>query len=231
MSSHNTFWRRLWTIYVVTSMVLIAVDVVYLNWREHSLEPLSVPVDLSRPGRYMFSASGFHDSLYHPEFSLELPFRTDFANWFPSQDYIELWAGTPPLIEIEVTDRAGNVLFHDTSKLTRAEGWTVTGTDDVTWIELYKFEEFRGRMFDSYRARLAVLRGSDQAATYRPMFKIAAVKAYALLLPVLSFIALVAVVLVTGIAFAIAHWVPHRRWETALQAASMTGNRQEVPPA
>lgn len=213
MSLRKAFWRRLWRFYVVTSVALLAMDVAYLTWRDHSLEPLSEPVDLSRPGRYTFTASGFHLSDYHPEFGLELPFKTDLLHWFPSQDLVELWAGTPPLIEVEVTDRAGNVVLHEKGELTSREGWSVTGPSGETWVELYKVKEFRGRMFGSYRVSLTVLRGSEQAATYRPMFKIATVKAYVLLLPTLVFMALLAVVLVTGIAFAIAHLVAHLRWK------------------
>jgi len=213
MSLRKAFWRRLWRFYVVTSVVLIAMDVAYLTWRDHSLEPLSEPVDLSCPGRYTFTASGFHSSNYHPEFGLELPFKTDLLSWFPSQDLVELWAGTPPLIEVQVTDRSGNVVLHDKSELTRTEGWSVTGAHNETRVEIYKVEEFRGRMFGSYRVSLTVLRGSEQAATYQPIFKISTIKAYALVLDMLVFFILIAVVLVTGIAFAIAHLVGHLRWK------------------
>lgn len=216
MSSHTAVWRRRWLIYLATSVVVLAADFAYLNWREQSLEPLSASVDLSRPGTYTFIASGFHNSRYHPAFGLAIPFRTDFMNWFPSQDYSELWAGTPPEIELEIQDRSGFTVLKEMSALTRTDEWIVTGTGGVTWVEIYKFAEFEAEMFRSYRVRLAVLRGSAQATTYRPTFRIAAIKSYALLPATLGFLALVVIVLVAGVFLAVTHFLGHRRWKRRL---------------
>jgi hypothetical protein len=211
MSAHSKYWRRIWLVYVVASVVVVSLDFAYLSWREHSLEPLAVPVDLSKPGRYTFTASGFHTSRYHPSFSLQIPFKTDLSSWFPSEDYRELWGGSPPTVEIEVRDGKGEIVLNDRSALTRAEGWNVTGTPGVSTIEIYKFAQFNGRMFGSYQIGLSVLRGSSPAASYQSVFQVAAIKAYALLGATLIFLALLAVVLLSGLALAVGHFVSYRQ--------------------
>jgi hypothetical protein len=70
-------FRRIWIAYLIAAVSLAALHVAYLNWRERSLEPLNTAVDLSKPGKYEFHASGFHASPYHPSFVLQLPFKTD----------------------------------------------------------------------------------------------------------------------------------------------------------
>lgn len=46
--------------YFIVAVVLIATDVSYMNWRGRSLEPLSSPIDLTRPRVYTYMVRGFH---------------------------------------------------------------------------------------------------------------------------------------------------------------------------
>lgn len=203
--------RRIWLLFAIMSIGMLGGDLAYLNWRERSLEPLSAPIDLARPGTYTFDVSGFHSSSYHPEFRLLLPFETDIHNWFPDDGYRQLWADSPPEVRIAVFDEDERRVLQEESTLTRSNGWIVTGALRQSEVEVYKFAEFTGRMFGAYRVSLTVVRGSPLAASYRPHFEIAAIKAYALLPSILSFMTLVATVLMVAVVIGIAHFRSHRR--------------------
>jgi hypothetical protein len=203
--------RRAWTIFAATSAILLALQFAYMEWRERSLEPLSVPIDLSHTGRYSFDVGGFHSSEYHPELSLDLPYRLEGLNHFADNSYNEIWSSAPPpRVHIEVRDRSGRLVINETSNLTRDDGWIATFGLGTNEVELYKFAKFRARMMGSYRVSLEVLRGNPHSQRYRPRFQIAAIKAYALLGVVFVFLFLLVAVFVTAIVLGIVH-VLHAR--------------------
>lgn len=203
--------KRIWWSFSLVSIVLIGVDFGYLQWRERSLEPLSERIDLSRTGSYEFVIHGFHASNYHPEFRLQLPFKTDVHNWFRDDGYEQLWSGNPPSVRIEIRDRSGKRVFLNESSLTRDGGWTVTGAINASEVELYSSTRFPAEMFGSYRVTLDVIRGSPRAAVYATTFEVATVKAYVLLGPVLLFLALCVGVGSAAVAIGLLHLVVVRR--------------------
>lgn len=213
--------RRVWLTFAATAVLLLGADWGYLRWREQSLEPLSAPIDLTRPGSYTFKASGFHASSYHPELRLQLPFRTDVHDWFLDEGYQQLWGDQSPTVRIAIFDNEGNRVFHDESALTRPGGWTVTGAIGMSEVELYKSSGFSGEMFGSYDVSLEVVRGSARAASYQPTFEVATTKEYVLLGPVLLFLTLVVILTAAVIAIAIIHLfvVRRRRRQTSRAAA------------
>lgn len=95
--------------------------------------------------------------------------------------------------------------------MTRAQGWVVTGSPGASEVEFYKFAELSGRMFASYQVALTVFRGSPSAASYRPRFEIAAIKAHAFLPSVFAFLALVVGIVMTAIVIGILQSLSHRR--------------------
>lgn len=103
-------------------------------------------------------------------------------------------------------DSDSRVVLNDTSALTRTGGWIITGTHGVTSIEMYKFAQFDARMFGTYRVKLTVVRGSNAAATFEPLFQIAAIKAYALLGVVFGFFALVIALVAAAIMIGLVQW-------------------------
>jgi hypothetical protein len=207
MSKHG----RVWVVFLLVGLLLVAADVAYLAWRERSLEPLSAPIDLTRPGTYVFNVRGFHASPYHSEFRLQLPFATDEQPWFPDDGYQQLWSGSPPRVRVEIRDGAGQTLLLEESALTRSDEWIVTGALGASEVEVYKFSEFDACMVCSYRVSLQVLSGSPAAASYQPHFEIAAVKAYALLPAVMGFVFLVVLLVLSAIVIAIVQRVRARR--------------------
>lgn len=186
--------KKAWTIFAVVSVLLIALQVTYATWREYSLEPLSEAIDLSRPGRYRFGVRAVHASSYHPEFRLRMPFVFSNVQHFEDADLKELWGGTPPRVHIRVEDSRGTVVLTDVSDLTRHDGWIATYGLGSNEVELYKFVEFKGRWFGSYRVVLEVLRGSPNAQAQAPRFEVATVKAYALLGVTLGLLLLIALI-------------------------------------
>jgi hypothetical protein len=191
--------RRIWLWFVAVAVVLIGANLAFLRWRERSLEPLSAPVDLSRPSAYTFVACGFHTSTYYPSFSLELPFRPDLRDWFPEADYRRLWDALPPVVRITVHDARGHLVLSEESALTRSDQWIVTGAPGTSYVEIYKFARFDGRLFERYRVTLRVLRGSPAAASFQPRFAIRTTKAYELLPAVLGFFLLLALLVIAAI--------------------------------
>lgn len=173
--------RRAWKIFSVVAVVLIALQLAYMKWRERSLEPLSEIVDLSRTGQYSFDVSGFHASRYHPEIRLQLPFTLEDASHFNDDEYAEIWHGPAPRVHIVVRDREGRVVLDETSDLTRHDDWTATYGLGGNEVELYKLLPFEPRMLRSYRVSLDVLRGNERARIYQPRFEIATIKAYLLM--------------------------------------------------
>lgn len=204
-------FARVWLIFTIVATTVLVADYAYVRWRERSLEPLSVPIDLTRSATYSFEARGFHGSRYHPEFALHLPFATDAANWFSDDSYRELWSGSPPIVQIDVHDRSGRRVLSDRGPITRTNGWIVTGSPASPFVEVYKFAEFDARIFESYRVRLTVVRGSPVAARYQTRFEIAAIKAYALLPAELGFVALIAAVVITAFVIAVVQLIVVRR--------------------
>jgi len=202
---------RTWLLFAAVSVVLLGVDFAYLKWRERSLEPLSAPIDLTRPGSYTFVAKGFHASRYHPEFNLQLRFHTDVYSWFADDGYAQLWGNSPPQIRIEVHDQNGKTVLQETSALTRSEGWIVTGSPPAPWVEVYKFSEFTAQMFGTYRVDFTVLRGSPNAASHQPRFEIAAIKGYAFLPASLGFVLLVVSLAIAAVVIFVVQLVGARR--------------------
>jgi hypothetical protein len=216
----NMSMRRIWLTFSAFAVLLLGADWCYLQWRERSLEPLSEPIDLARTGSYTFEAHGFHASTYHPEFRLQLPFKTDIDNWFPDDRYQQLWDGDPPSVKITVVDAEGRRVFHDESALTRADGWTVTGAIGMSEVELYKSTGYSGEMFGTYVVTLDVVRGSRRAASYQPTFEVATMKTYALLGPALLFLILATIIMAIGVALAIVHLFVWRRRKRIAHAAA-----------
>lgn len=203
--------KRIWWSFSLVSIVLIGVGFGYLQWRERSLEPLSERVDLSRTGSYEFVAHGFHASDYHPEFRLQVPFKTDVHSWFSDDGYEQLWSGTPPSVRIEIRDRSGKRVFLNESTLTRNGGWTVTGAINASEVELYSSTGFPAKMLGSYHVTVDIVRGSPRAAVYATMFRVATVKAYVLLGPTLLFLALCVALTSAAVALGLLHVVVVRR--------------------
>jgi hypothetical protein len=212
--------KRIWWSFSVVSIVLIGTAFSYLWWRERSLEPLSERIDLSRAGSYEFVVHGFAASNYHPEFRLQLPFRTDLHNWFLDNGYAQLWSGTPPLVTIEIHERSGKRVFLNKSTLTGDGGWAVTGAINESEVELYSSTRFPADIFSAYRVTVDVVRGSPRAAGYAPTFEIATSKEYVLLGPVLLFLALCVGVVSAAVAIGLAHLVVVRRRRKQLHCAA-----------
>ena len=202
---------RVWAVFLLLGLLLVAADVAYLKWRERSLEPLSAPIDLTRPGTYVFDVGGFHASRYHPEFRLQLPFATDEQPWFPDDGYDQLWSTSPPRVRIEIRAGTGKPVLLEETALTRSDGWIVTGALGGSEVEVYKFSEFDACMVCSYRVSLQVLSGSPAAASYQSHFEIAAIKAYALLPAVFGSVLLVALLVLSAIGIAIVQRVSAAR--------------------
>ena len=211
--------HRVWGTFLLVSAIVVGADFAYVQWRGRSLEPLSVPVDLTKSGSYTFDVAGFHASRYHPEFWLDISSETDIYG-FSEDTHQKLWHENPPTVRIEVLDRRGRRVLLDEGALTRSNGWIVTGSPGATEVELYKFAEFASDMFGRYRVNLTVLTGSPAAASYQPRFEISAIKAYALLPSVFGFLALVAAVVGTAIVIALIQMVSTRRRGKAQSAES-----------
>ncbi|SRR6266436_6208087 len=212
-------FRRIWIAFLISAASLIAVDVVYLKWRERSLEPLRVPVDLSRPGKYNFHASGFHASSYHPSFRLQLPFKTD-VEWNFGHEYQRIWGETAPEIALEIRDRSGQRVLMEQSSLTRTAGWVVTGGLRASVVEMYKLTQYEAGMFGSYSVSLHVLRGSANSSRLNPNLTVSAIKAYALLPSAVGFVALLLLVGFIAIGIGVAQYTVYRRSLRRTGAAS-----------
>lgn len=202
--------KKAWLILGITAAVVLSADFAYLQWRERSIEPLTSPVDLTRPGSYTWEAGGFHSSPYHPEFRLTLPFPAP-EDWDWGEDFERIWGGTPPEIAIEVQDSDGRRLLYERSQVTPAEDWIVTGGFGDTTVEVYKLTELTPALFSSCRVTLQVLRGSPSAVPSRVEFNIAAIRAYALLPASLGFFALCVLFGLAALVLGIVHLVAYRR--------------------
>jgi hypothetical protein len=193
-----TKFTRIWLVFAVIAAGVLGGDFAYLKWRGRALLPLSAPIDLAHPGTYTFHVDGLAAARYIPEFRLQLPFTTDVYNWFPDDGYRQLWADSPPEIGIEVRDEEGHPVLSERGRLTRPNGWIVSGKVGASVVDVYKLSKINGRPSATYRVSLTILRGSPKAATYQPRFRIVELQEYALLLPTLSFLALAALVMVTA---------------------------------
>lgn len=193
-----TRFTRIWLVFAVIAVGVLGGDFAYLKRQERALLPLAAPIDLAHPGTYTFQVDGLAAARYIPEFRLQLPFTTDVYNWFPDDGYRQLWADSPPEIGIEVLDEEGHQVLSERGGLTRPNGWIVSGAVRTSVVDVYKLSKINGRPSATYRVTLTILRGSPKAATYQPRFRIVELQMYALLLPTLSFLALVALVMVTA---------------------------------
>lgn len=195
-------YGRAWGLFAVIAGLLLGSSWAYVAWREHSLEPLSVPVDLSKEGAYSFDVRWTHRSRYHPELRLQLPSVGDTEDWF---------GDSPPEVRIEVFDGGRRVLVEQ-SKLTGSDGWGVTRDVATSEVELYKPVDFEGRTLGSYSVSLTVVKGSPAASGYRPRFELSTNKGYVLLGPVVGLLVLIA--LLVGAALSMAVWqIVTIRWE------------------
>jgi hypothetical protein len=197
-----------WLILGITAVVVLGTDLLYLRWRERSLQPLVVPMDLSRPGTYTFDVGGFHSSSYHPEFMLHLDFPPT-ADWDWGARFERIWGERPPEVVLDVFDSKGRRVLHEEGPVTDENKWTVTGSVGTPDVEVYKFAEFTPRMFSTYRVTLRVVSGSRRAAAYQPRFRIATVMAYQLLPSTFIFLILAAGFIASAVILAIAESV-HR---------------------
>jgi hypothetical protein len=203
-------FSRVWLWFAIVSIIALGADLGYMKWREHSLEPLTVPIDLTKPGRYAFSPSGFHASAYFPAFRLQLHEPPD-VEWNFGPAYEKLWGPAPPEVLIRVEDRAGHQILQERSSLTPSDGWIITGSPSQTTIEVYKFALFTAEMFASYRITLHVLVGSAQASSLHPEFAVKTAKSYELLPVTCGFLGLVLLVVLTGAILLIIQFVRSRR--------------------
>jgi hypothetical protein len=206
-----------WLILAITAVVVLGTDLLYLRWRERSLQPLVTPIDLTRPGAYSFEVGGFHSSRYHPEFMLHLDFPAP-ADWDWGQRFERIWGESAPEVVLDVFDSEGRRVLHEAGAVTRDNEWIVTGSPGFPAVEVYKFAEFTPRMFSTYRVSLRVVNGSRRAAAYQPRFRIATVMAYQLLPSTLIFLILVAGFIASAVILAIAQAV-HRSSRTVNGAA------------
>src|SRR3954453_16268832 len=81
---------RRWRTFSIVALVAIASDFAYMQWREHSLEPLTMSIDLSRPGRYTLQPWGFHASNYYASFRLRIEEPPD-VSWDFGPRYEKVW--------------------------------------------------------------------------------------------------------------------------------------------
>ncbi len=182
--------------------MLLGADVANYRWRECSIEPLSVPVDLSRPGRYETSAGGFDNSEYLPAFRLQLPVSSP-KDWNWGRQYKRIWGDSPPEVLIEVLSGDGSRLLVNRSLLTRESGWIVTGELGARTIEIYKPLRLTPAMFGSLQANVTVLQGSESASAYASRFVIQDTNRYALMGPAFLFVLSVLMLALAAVVLAV----------------------------
>ena len=205
-----------WGILGAVAVASVGADLLYLRWREYSLEPLAASVDLTSPHEYHFKVSGFHRSLYFPAFRLDLPMEAPL-DWNFGSKFNKLWGDSPPDILITVRDAGGQRVLQERGPITPENGWIVTGSSRAKAVEVYKFAKFRATMFSSYTITLRVLRGSTSAGLAHPLFTITTIKSYALMPSVFFFLTLVAVVVVAALVIGIFQFGSY--WDRRIEAS------------
>ena len=200
--------RKAWTIFAVVGSVALGLDYGYVQWRASSLEPLTADIDLTQPRTYQWNVRGFHSSKYHPEFRLFLPLAPLAGSEWGTQ-FDRLWGNSPPEIDLQIRRPNGKVVLVERGKVTGDNGWIVTGGPGSSTVQVYKFAEFKPRIFSSYRVRLRIIQGSPMAAGYRPQFNVAVIKSYALVPSVTGFLLLVVAFITTALILGSLQWIAH----------------------
>jgi len=202
--------RRAWVAYFSTFGALTLLSIGYGLWRESTLEPFTATIDLSRAERHTFRAAGFFPSDYHFGLRVYLPEGvTPERFWFAKDPDTQIWGANPPIIEIEVVDDAGKVVFRERSAIEEAQDWAFSGAIHGSLVEIYKFREFRGRLFGSYKVSITVIRPSQTVSEGEAFLSV--VKAYVLLPNALLTVGLVLLAIAGLAVIAVIMWVGKRK--------------------